>query len=151
MNLSMDGNQRLVAAARRYTGVPFRHRGRSNRGLDCAGLVWIAYRDCGLELPDNARYGREPHRDGLVTHCRVALGEEIATPPVNSARLEPGDVLVMRFEFEPHHMAIVTRHPLGHLAILHADGDRGQLSCVLEHGLSADMVSRITHVFRRPV
>lgn len=138
----------LVSAARRYLGVPFRHRGRSVRGLDCAGLAWLAYRDCGQELPDFRKYGREPSNDGLLTHIKAALGEPVAVAPVRASQLQEGDVIVVRFEVEPHHVAIVTNYPYGGFAMLHACGFNDR---VIEHRLSPDIIDRITHVFRRPV
>lgn len=138
----------VIRAARRYLGVRFRHRGRKENALDCAGLVWIAYRDCGVLLPDFRLYGKEPHRDGLATHARAALGDECATAPVRRQQLLVGDVVVMRFDHEPHHLAIVSDYVLGGLALIHADGEQGR---VVEHGLADDHVARITHVFRRHV
>lgn len=142
---------RIVEAARTYQSVPFRHRGRSRKGVDCAGLVWCSYMECGIELPDFRKYRREPHRDGLVKHMIFAFGQPAALGPVHRSLLQEGDVVVMRFEIEPHHIGIIGRHPLGHLSIIHANGNEGQYSRVLEQGLSADMLKRITHVFRRPV
>lgn len=147
----------LCAKAREYINVPFRHRGRTARGMDCAGLVWLSYMGLGVELPDFLLYGREPHRDGLITHMTAALGEPAKVAPVMASDLFPGDVIVFRFAVNPHHVAIVGRHPLGHLSIIHADGDAAPVNGqkrggrVLEQGLSADMIARITHVFRRPV
>lgn len=139
----------LVAAARAYKGVKFRHRGRSASGLDCAGLPWIAYRDLGVDLTDYRLYGPEPHEDGLVTHMTVALGEPVRTAPVRSGDLQVGDVIVFRYEVEPHHVAIVTDYPYGNaFGIIHADGHNKK---VVEHRLSDDMIRRITHVFRKPV
>lgn len=138
----------LVAAARRYLGTPFRHRGRTERGLDCAGLAWIAYRDCGATLQDFRKYGREPNNDGLVTHITAALGAPVHVGPASYELLRVGDVIVMRFDIEPHHVAIVTPYPYGGLAIIHACGFNDR---VIEQRLAPDMVKRITHVFRRPV
>lgn len=137
----------FVSAARRYLGTKFKHRGRTERGLDCAGLAWIAYRDCGLELPDFRKYGREPHNDGLVTHIKQALGEPVAVAPVRRSDLCVGDVIVVRFEVEPHHVAIVTDYPYGGFAMLHACGHNDK---VIEHRLADDHVARVTHVFRMP-
>ena len=134
----------LADAARQYIGVRFRHRGRDRRGLDCAGLVWAAYRDLGTILPEFLLYGREPHRDGLTQHVQAALGAPVIGP-------QDGDVLVMRYEREPHHVAVVGSHDYAGtqaLTIIHADGWNGR---VLEQRLTPDMVSRITHVYRRPV
>lgn len=138
----------LVEAARRYLGTPFRHRGRSRSGVDCAGIGWLIYRDCGLTLPDFRLYGREPAQDGLVTHITSALGAPVAVSPVMERQLQVGDVIVMRFDIEPHHVAIVSDYPYGGFAIIHACGHNHK---VIEHRLSPDMVRRITHVFRKPV
>lgn len=139
---------KLGQSARKYLGHKFRHRGRRPGAMDCAGLVVLAYKDLGITLEDFTKYGREPHKNGLEKRAAMAMGEPVNVAPVHLKDLEPDDVVVMRYEVEPHHLAIVTRHPLGHLAIIHADGEYGY---VLEQGLSADMADRITHVFRRPV
>lgn len=131
----------LVEAARKYLGVKFRHRGRSANGLDCAGLVWRSYMDCGVELHDFLKYSREPHDDGLIQHITKALGE-----PVTG--LQVGDVIVVRFEVEPHHVALVTDYRYGGLAMIHACGHNNK---VVEHRMAEDHIKRITHVFRRPV
>ena len=63
----------LYAAAIEYVGVPFRHKGRSRAGLDCAGLVFVACRDCGIVLPG-----------GMVLH---AEGDEERGGSVRMTRL----------------------------------------------------------------
>lgn len=138
----------LVDAARTYKGVKFRHRGRNRRGIDCAGLAWCAYRDCGVTLPDYRHYGKEPHQDGLIHYIRAALGTEIEKGPVEVCSLKPGDVIVVRFEVEPHHVAMVTNYKFGGLSVIHADGHSNK---VIEHRLDMKFIRRITHVFRRPV
>jgi len=138
----------LVTAARRYLGTRWRHRGRNERGLDCAGLGWIAYRDCGVVLPDFRLYGKEPHNDGLVRYITAAVGEPVAVAPVREDQLALGDVVIMRFDIDPHHIAIVSDYPFGGFALIHACGHSNR---VIEHRLAADHVARITHVFRRPV
>lgn len=138
----------LVDAARKYIGVRWRHRGRSARGLDCAGLPWRAYKDCGVDLPDFLLYGPEPHNDGLISHISEALGKPVALAPVLPEMLRLGDVIVLRFDIQPHHVAIVTEYPYGGLGLIHADGHYGR---VLETRLAPDVIKRITHVFRRLV
>jgi cell wall-associated NlpC family hydrolase len=138
----------LVAAARRHLGVRFRHRGRSPRGLDCAGLAWLAYHDCGVTLPDFRLYGTEPAEDGLVRHMIAAVGAPLYVGPVPPAALRPGDVAVFRFEIEPHHVALLGDYRFGGLSVIHACGHNGR---VIEQRLTDDMTQRITHVFRRPV
>lgn len=139
---------RLVEAARAYIGVKWRHRGRAKYALDCAGLGVLAYRDCGVELPDFTMYGREPHNDGLIKYLTAALGEPLVPALVS---LQDGDVIVMKFVKEPHHVGIVAEVDYGGtpaLNIIHADGAAGR---VLEVRLDSHALSRITHVYRRAV
>lgn len=140
----------LVQAARKYKGVRFCHRGRGPRVLDCAGLVFVSFRDCGIDLPDFLLYSKEPsaHGAGLTEYVKAALGEPIAISPVKESTLSPGDVVILRFEREPHHMGIVSDYPFGGPALIHACGHNGR---VVEHRFSEDQIKRITHVFRRPV
>lgn len=141
----------LVASARKYLGVPFKHRGRTPSGLDCAGLVWLAYVDLGYTPPDIARYGRTPHRDGLMQAMEDALGAPVwRGRAVPRDLLQVGDVVVMRFVEEPHHVAIVADSPTHGLGLIHCYSS-AVIDRVVEHGLDAMWQSRILAVFRRPV
>lgn len=138
---------KLVDAARTYMNVRWSHRGRSRKGLDCAGLGVLAYRDCGVELPDFRLYGREPHNDGLITYLTAALGDPLEAGAV----LQDGDVIVQRFVNEPHHIAIIAEVNYGGMPafnVIHADGAVGR---VLEVRLDNAGMNRITHVYRRVV
>ena len=138
----------LVTAARDRIGTRFRHRARNSKYVDCAGLGVLIYKDCGVTLPDFRLYGREPVRDGLVSRITEALGQPVAVAPVRVSDLQVGDVIVLRFEVEPHHVALVADYLFGGFSLIHADGHTGK---VIEHRLAPDHVARITHVFRRPV
>lgn len=138
---------RLVEQARTYIGTPWRHRGRNRRGIDCGGLIVCVYADLGVKLPDIERYGREPHKDGLMRAVRAAFGEPVACPSI-------GDVVVMTSAAygakEPHHMGIIGDHQHHGLSLIHSDGEHG-VSRVIEVGLSETYRRRIVAVFRRPV
>lgn len=144
----------IVDAARVYAvqRVRFRHRGRNPKvGLDCAGLAKQAYLDCGVETHDFLHYGREPFHNGLESHVEKALGPAVKKAPVQEADLRHGDVIVVRFEHDPHHLAIVAAVDYGGqpaFNIIHADGLLGR---VVEVRLLPDMVKRITHLHRRTV
>ena len=142
---------RLADAARAYIGTRFRHRGRTKTGIDCVGLGVAAYADCGAPVPDFRLYGREPFRDGMVRHMTAALGDPVQVAPVAAADLLDGDVVLIRFAVNPHHMAIIGARDYGGqtaLTLIHADGEFGR---VHEQRLTPDVAARITHVFRRPV
>lgn len=150
---SVDPVPKLVARARTYDKVPYVHRGRSRKGVDCAGLVWCCYADEGILLPDVKRYGREPNRLGLMMQAvRDAFGHPVwegdSENRVPRALLAVGDVLVLRFVREPHHMAIIGTDRLRGLSLIHAHGESQK---VVEHGLDDDWQSRILAVFRRPI
>lgn len=135
----------LIDTARTWINVRWRHRGRSRHGVDCAGLVVLTYRDCGVELPDYMLYGKTPYDDGLLTYTRAALGHEL---PEDSS-YKNGDVVLMRFYIVPHHMAFIALVEYAGqpaINIIHSDGHTGR---VLEQRLTPDMHARITHVFRR--
>lgn len=131
----------LVLAARRYLGVRFVHRGRRQDKLDCVGLVWIAYRDCGVALSAPEDYGREPEVDRFRAAIEAALGSPTSPP------MQPGDVVTLRTLRHAHHLAIVTDHPDG-LGLIHASGEHGR---VVEHRLDQSYQRRIVHIYRRPV
>jgi cell wall-associated NlpC family hydrolase len=156
---------RLVEAALTFEGVPFKHRGRDRSGVDCAGLVWCAYAEAGVVMPDLKRYGREPHRDGMMRVCREALGEPLWEGSfgqvVPRALLQAGDVVVIRFDVQPHHMGIIGTDAIHGLSLIHANGMRGLRSAsgpgydkngrVMKHGLDDAHLAMICAVFRRPV
>ena len=49
------GRASIISVAQSYLGVPYRLGGASRRGIDCSGLVLVAYRDgAGIKLPHKA-------------------------------------------------------------------------------------------------
>ena len=120
--------QTFIAAARSYLGVPFRHLGRSRRGLDCAGLAIVAAHDAGFALDADYRgYGRRPDGASLralvARHCRR----------IDRAALAPGDLLLFAgTERLPCHLAIVS-DTTPEVAIVHAWAELGR---VAEHVLA---------------
>ena len=49
----------IVAAARGWLGVPWRHQGRSRAGVDCVGLVVVVCRSLGLSDHDSTVCGSD--------------------------------------------------------------------------------------------
>ena len=103
--------------AHKYIGVPFRHRGRTTRGLDCVGLLILCAIDCGYDKYKEFAYGREPRNSILEGVLSDHLGEPINRAPKINA------VVLMRLRKggEPSHVGIITTHPHG-LGIIHAHG-----------------------------
>lgn len=141
--LTPEERVQFVAAARVLLRTPFRHTGRTERGVDCVGLVVVALRAVGREVDDRRDYGRNPVRDGLREVLVAHFGEPVAD-------MQPGDVALMRWhqDGETHlfnHVGIVTDYPLGGLALLHALHSN---RAVVEHRLAGPWPRRIIEAYR---
>ena len=129
-----------------YVGTPFLHMGRSARGLDCVGLLWIVARDLGLRFEDSPYYGREPARNNnsfqLADYLGRAFGEPTELPPV------PNDVVLMKLRprFAPSHVAMVAPHRYG-LGLIHSYGEVGR---VVYQRLDEKRAAQIVGVYEWP-
>ncbi len=105
----------IVAEDRSWLGTRFHHQGRLRGvGVDCAGLVVQVAQALGLSEFDRTDYTPLPDGAMLQAACesqmhRLALAE-----------IQPGDVLLLKFDRHPQHLAIVGDHPLGGLSLIHA-------------------------------
>jgi hypothetical protein len=116
----------IVEAARKYLGVKFQHQGRTDRGLDCIGLVVRAASDCGIVCKDHTDYShrldKNTLRDEILLHCT-----KIDLPEVGCIAL---------FELNPtlqQHCGIITS--IDPLYIIHA---YAPIKMVIEHNLPED-------------
>lgn len=91
-----DGDD-VIAAAKKYLGIPYVWGGTSNSGLDCSGLVQRTFADVGIDLP---RVSRDQAKSG--------------TPVASLAEAQPGDLVA--FGSPVDHIAIY----LGNNQILEA-------------------------------
>lgn len=65
----------------RMLGVPYKHNGRSFDGVDCWGVVYLFFKELGMELPvsDGQFISDEWYRDDPERYIRSlkTLGEEV--------------------------------------------------------------------------
>jgi len=73
--------QDYVNSARNWLGVRWVHQGRSRNGLDCVGLILVAARDLGLEIPDMPGYRRTPDPQKFIGHIFANSNPETETVP----------------------------------------------------------------------
>jgi gamma-D-glutamyl-L-lysine dipeptidyl-peptidase len=106
----LDGDP--VEEARAYLGAPYEWGGLTERGIDCSGLVHMAYRRLGWLLP------------------RDADQQEAAAFEIGQAEARPGDLICFGNPGEAHHIAFW----LGDGHILHATAREG-VNAVVEEPL----------------
>lgn len=115
---AMDDRRRAVIdQARSYLGTPWRHQGRSRRGLDCVGLLVMVCRDLGISDYDESGYERLAKGRSLINAIEARCRK--VTQP------QPGDVLCFRYDANPQHVGIATDHPHGGLGMIHANARAG--------------------------
>ena len=91
-----------ISAARKCLGTPFHHQGRTpGAGLDCIGLLVVAFRAAGINVRDRIDYGRRP--DG-----RSLLAELDAHGFTPANEISAGNVLLFRYDRQPQHAALAT-------------------------------------------
>lgn len=92
----------VVAQARTWVGVPFRHQGRARTGVDCWGFPVMVLRALGA-LPDGfdrADYPRHPHGDEIErTLSRYCT--KLPAPV-------PGALIAVRWSRQVAHVAVLT-------------------------------------------
>ena len=130
----------IVAAARGWLGVPWRHQGRSRRGVDCVGLLVCVARELGVPVRDFTAYARHADTFDFVEHFRRNL------KPVRLPEKAPGDVLVFAESAYPCHCGILSeRYGAPHLIHAHALRRR-----VVEEPLAGEWPARLRLAFRFP-
>jgi NlpC/P60 family putative phage cell wall peptidase len=130
----------VVAEARSWLGTRFHHQGRlKGVGVDCAGLVVGVAEALGLPVQDRTDYTRQPDGTMLEETCDA----QFIRIPIEDIR--PGDLLLMRFEQEPQHLAIVGDYEVGGLSVIHA---YAQVRKVVETRLDDVWLSRVVVAYR---
>lgn len=107
----------ITEEARRYIalGTPWRHRGRTEQGLDCAGLAVVLLRRFGLPVEDVEGYSRFPSGQMFVDHLRAQF--DLGKPP-----LKIGQVVVLRDVTRPCHVGIIGER-YGRTSLIHASAE----------------------------
>lgn len=131
----------MLAAARGMVGWRWRHQGRTERGVDCVGLVMLSARAAGFTVEEVTGYSRRALGAGFLEHFRPRMRG------VTLPEGRPGDVLVFTETVYPCHCGVLADGPAGAM-VIHADGRRGR---VIEEPLAGDLRRRLAFVFRLPL
>ena len=127
----------------------FRHMGRHpDTGLDCAGLPQWLVIQMGRKPWDIEAYGTSPHsndlRDAMVRNLGNPIWKRGRAKKIPDGILQPAQLVLMRFETEPKHVAIVGDYP-GAFSLIHT---YGVIKKVTEHRLDPFWESKILEVFQ---
>lgn len=131
----------IVAEALTWEGVPWRHQGRTRKGIDCAGLPILVGLSLGLTDYNPRDYPRRP--DGtFLSHFEKVLER------VGVVSIQPGDVIVFNDHLHPCHCGIVATK-YGQPSVIHSHAQRRQ---VIHERLdeARSVVGRPVHAFRYP-
>lgn len=128
----MTTREEIVAEARTQIGVPWIHQAHLlGVGVDCIGLVGALGLHFGIDgaerwrdTPEYHSYGRPPDPRLLLRGCAEFLD------PIDIEDAKLADILIMRFEAEPMHVALVSA--LAPMYVVHA---LSRLGRVAEHRL----------------
>lgn len=131
----------VLAQARSYMGVRFKHLGRTREeGLDCFGLIIRVAWDLGLSDFTLAGYGRIPHPATVRHHC----GEQMIEKQI--LQMQPADVVLMAHKRWVCHLAFVGDRGRP-FSLIQADSDKPGVS---EVSLTCDLQQRIHACYQLP-
>ncbi|AFU86579.1 putative NlpC/P60 family cell wall peptidase [Caulobacter phage CcrRogue] len=109
----------IVTEARRYVALqtPWRHRGRTERGLDCIGLAVMIFEKYNLEYMDQDGYARTPDGERFVDVIKAHM--TLADP----TDLKPGMLVLFNDDARPCHVGILAQKH-GVMTLIHATADK---------------------------
>lgn len=144
----MITGENIVTEALKYIGTPFVHQGRTDTGLDCAGLVFRAHSPYLPEITIPSNYARQPSGNMMAKQLQECGFSRITGCGTNYTddQFTPGLIILMRFESDPQHVGI-TSNIDGHVGIVHSYKSAGG---VVEHSLSQVWRSRIVSMWYHP-
>jgi NlpC/P60 family putative phage cell wall peptidase len=131
----------IVECARTFLGTRWQHQARlKGVACDCAGLVICIGEELFGIRADVPAYGHTPNHGQLERIVSQYMRKK------SFGETALGDVLLMTWDQEPHHMAIVSEVQ-GEMGIIHS---YAQVKKVVEHRLDTQWANRIRAVFEFP-
>lgn len=133
----------IVARAKEYVGVRWRHQGRSlDTGVDCAGLLVCVGHDLGLTDFDSIQYSRRPN----PRHFKQILLQAGCTI-INAGQVANGDILRLAESKHPVHVGIYEKDERGQEWIIHSWAITRK---VVREALTTTRRNQIAEVMRYP-
>ncbi|MDF3047403.1 MAG: NlpC/P60 family phage cell wall peptidase [Candidatus Midichloriaceae bacterium] len=139
-------NKSIIFSARKWLGTPFKHQGRLiGVGCDCLGLIMGVAKECNLKtLTDQPLINLDRTNYHIIADGK-SLEQILSTNLTKLHALELGALVLMEFDSNPSHLAIVSDNEYDSFNIIHADM---RSSMVVEHILNEDYLKRIKQIYK---
>ena len=101
---------KIIAKALQYKGVPYQFGGTTKKGIDCSGIIYLAYGSQNIQVP---RVSRDMAKRGKKTSLN---------------NVKKGDLLFFRthkIRRRINHVGLVISHKKGQIRFVHATSSRG--------------------------
>lgn len=112
----MELRKKIIAEARKYLGTPYIHLGRSTKGLDCAGLLYVVFNVLTRVKSDFQEYTACP------VSATVFANIKCYAKRIRRDEAGDGDLILMNFGGRTTHFGILTN-----LGVIHADPVHGKV------------------------
>lgn len=111
----MLSKQAIIDEARTWLHTPWKHQGRTKRGVDCLGLLVSVAANVGMPVLDEKVYTRRPDGKYMIQRFREEM-QEISIDDVALA-----DVVLFADSIYPCHVAFISeKHGQKHIIHAHA-------------------------------
>lgn len=110
----MTTRAEIVAEARRWEGVKYKHAGRNEHGLDCAGLIIKIANNCGFTDYDTTNYSRRPVPQEFIREMRDHLEQ------IPKGEIKNGDIMLFAEPRHPCHTGVYEIDDRGQEWVIHA-------------------------------
>lgn len=131
----------LITECRSYLGVPWRHQGRTRKGVDCVGFLLLALKHLKIPMLEIKGYSRSPDGIALKAIMDKQPSLESVRPPYKR-----GDIILLKIRKEPQHVALLTESNTAELGMIHSYN--GGEKKVVEHDFADYWKQKIIAVYR---
>jgi len=121
----------IVANALNYEGVKYKYGGTTKRGMDCSGVIYVAFGEENFQLP---RVSREMAKEGK----KIAL-----------KKVAKGDLLFFKTKKSYkniNHVGLVVSNKNGQIRFIHSTTSRGVIVSLLSQKYWAKAFVKATRV-----